>query len=261
GFFTSLVDTNSTGTQIAVEPGLTSVNILDFALTNHVNFEADIHYPEAPGVVQVETFGCSLTATGSCFYGMQVEAIMDRIKDNISLDHLSRLLVDVQKDSSQIVDSVLSAYQRSLLGLVFMNQDSNRDKINLIIANEITPHLTAEEYMDKGEYENELKQVIGDTRAAFDISEHDTLIFGAFGLLIAGPNSRHHEPLLCSFLEYESMNLFTQNFFARLFIVVDDMKTVRGMIDVAERDPNRLADIRRRLAVLSKEVILLEETL
>lgn len=34
------------------------------------------------------------------------------------------------------------------------------------MANEITPHLTAEEYMDKGEYENELKQVIGDTKVA-----------------------------------------------------------------------------------------------
>lgn len=32
------------------------------------------------------------------------------------------------------------------------------------MANEVTPHLTAEEYMDKGEYENELKQVIGDTK-------------------------------------------------------------------------------------------------
>ncbi|KAH9080029.1 hypothetical protein Ae201684P_020608 [Aphanomyces euteiches] len=261
GFFTAVVDTQSTGTQIAVDPGLTSINILDYSLTNHVNFEADIHYPEAPGVVQVETFGCSLTASGACFYGMQVEAIMDRIKDNISLDHLSRLLVDVQRDSSQIVDSVLSSYQRSLLSLVFLNERSNRDKINLIIANEITPHLTAEEYMDKGEYENELKQVIGDTRAAFDISEHDTLVFGSYGLLIAGPNSRHHEPLLCSFLEYESMNLFTQNFFARMFILVDDMKTVRTMVDVAERDPNCLADIRRRLAVLSQQVILMEETL
>ena len=54
--------------------------------------------------------------------------------------------------------------------------------------------------MDKGEYENELKQVIGDTKAAYDISEHDTLIFGAYGLLVAGPNSRHHEPLLCAYL-------------------------------------------------------------
>ncbi|KAG7386680.1 WD repeat-containing protein 35 [Phytophthora pseudosyringae] len=261
GFFTAVVDDNASGTQISVDPGLTSINILDYTMTNHVNFEADIHFPEAPGVVQVETFGCALTAAGSCLYGMQVEAIMDRIKDNVSLDHLSRLLVDVHMDSSKIVDSVLSAYQRSLLGLIFSNQASSRNKINLIIANEITPHLTAEEYMDKGEYENELKQVIGDTRAAFDISEHDTLVFGAHGLLIAGPNSRHHEPLLCSFLQYESMNLFTQNFFARMFIIVDDMAQVRKLIESAQKDPNRLRDIRSRLAVLSKEIIMMEETL
>jgi WD repeat-containing protein 35 len=53
--------------------------------------------------------------------------------------------------------------------LIFLGDASNRNKINLIIANEITPHLTAEEYMDKGEYENELRQVIGDTKAAYDI--------------------------------------------------------------------------------------------
>ena len=74
---------------------------------------------------------------------------MDRIKDNISLDHLSRLLVDVQQDSSAIVDSIISQYQRDLLQLVFLGDAENRNKVNLIIANEITPHLTAEEYMDK----------------------------------------------------------------------------------------------------------------
>jgi hypothetical protein len=34
----------------------------------------------------------------------------------------------------------------------FLGDAINRNKVNLIIANEITPHLTAEEYMDKGEY-------------------------------------------------------------------------------------------------------------
>jgi WD repeat-containing protein 35 len=160
-----------------------------------------------------------------------------------------------------VIDSVLSGYQRHLLELIFSNQSSSRNKINLIIANEITPHLTAEEYMDKGEYENELKQVLGDTRAAFDISEHDTLIFGAHGLLIAGPNSRHHEPLLCSFLQYEAMNLFTQNFFGRMFVVVDDMTTIRKLINTCEKDPNRLHEIRNRLALMAKEIIMLEETL
>ena len=99
-------------------------------------------------------------------------------------------------------------------------------QVNLIIANEITPHLSAEEYMDKGEYENELKQVIGDTRAAFDISEHDTLVFGEHGILVAGPNSRHHEPLLCSYVQFISMDIFVRNFFNRLFLIIDAMKEV-----------------------------------
>jgi len=70
------------------------VNILDYMLTRHINFEADIRLPEPDGVVQVEMFGVSVNSSGSVFYGMQVEAVMDRIRDNISLDHLSRLLVD-----------------------------------------------------------------------------------------------------------------------------------------------------------------------
>ncbi len=182
-------------------PELTRVDILDYTLTNHINFEAEINLAEDTGVVQVETFGVSLNAEGACFYGMQIEAVMERIKDNISLDHTARLLVDVQQDSSTIVDSLISQHQRDLMDLIYLGDADNRNKVNLIIANEITPHLTAEEYMDKGEYENELKQVIGDTKAAYDISEHDTIVFGGHGLLVAGPNSRHHEPLLCAYLQ------------------------------------------------------------
>jgi len=112
-------------------------------------------------------------------------------------------------------------------------------QVNLIIANEITPHLTAEEYMDKGEYENELKQVIGDTKAAYDISEHDTLIFGAYGLLVCGPNSRHHEPLLCAYLQFITIDIFVQNYFARMWILSDDMATTNKIIDMSESDPTR----------------------
>jgi hypothetical protein len=54
---------------------------------------------------------------------------MDRIKDNISLDHLSRLLVDVHIDSSTIVDSTISAYQRRMLNLIFNGDAENRDKV------------------------------------------------------------------------------------------------------------------------------------
>lgn len=262
GFISPAMDADAAATQIEMSPELTSVDILDYTLTNHINFEAEINFAnDGEGVVQVETFGVSLNAEGTCFYGLQVEAVLDRIKDNISLDHLSRLLVDVQSDSSAIVDAIISQYQRDLLNLVFLGDAENRNKVNLIIANEITPHLTAEEYMDKGEYENELKQVIGDTKAAYDISEHDTLIFGAYGLLVAGPNSRHHEPLLCAYLQFITIDIFLQNFFARIWILNDDMQTTNKIILEGEKDPRALNRIRYRICKLAKDLIMLEEIL
>ena len=261
GLISNQIDSDSMETNLAIKPGLTSINILDYTLSDHCNFEADIHYPVDEGVVQVEVFGVSANADGTMFYGMQVEAVMERIKDNISLDHLSRLLVDVHLDSSKIIDSVLSPYQRKLLDLVFLENAEHRDKINLVVANEITPHLTAEEYMDKGEYENELKQIIGDTRAAYDISEHDTLVFGAHGLLIAGPNSRHHEPLLCAYLQLNAADVFVQSFFNRLYILLDDMRRLRSVVKGAAKDPNAIATIREEVVAATEKITLLEEVL
>lgn len=262
GFISPFVDADAAGTQVEMSPELTSVDILDYTLTNHINFEAEISFATSDdNIVQVETFGVSLNAEGTCFYGLQVEAVMDRIKDNISLDHLSRLLVDVQSDSSAVVDAIISQYQRELMQLVFLGDSQNRNKVNLIIANEITPHLTAEEYMDKGEYENELKQVIGDTKAAYDISEHDTLIFGAYGLLLAGPNSRHHEPLLCAYLQFITIDIFLQNYYSRIWILNDDMITTNKIIEDGDKDPKSLHRIRYRICRLAKDLIMLEETL
>lgn len=261
GFFTASVDKDTQGTKLEVSPGLTSISILDYTLADHVNFEANIHYPNEDGVVQVETFGVSVNSDGTLFYGMQIEAVMDRIKDNISLDHLARLLVDVHMDSSKIIDSVVSGHQRKLMQLVYNNYAEYRDKVNLIVANEITPHLTAEEFMDQGEYENELKQVLGDTRAAYDISEHDALVFGAHGLLVAGPNSRHHEPLLCAYLQFQSTDLFLQNFFNRLYMLLDEMKELRQHIDSADSDPRAYAWCLKEHTKLTEQVILLEEIL
>ena len=147
--------------------------------TINSNFEAEIRFREAPGVTQVESFGMSLNAEGTCFYGMQLEAVQNRIKDNISLDHLSRVLVDVHQDSSSIVDSLMSQYQRDLLDVVFVGDSINRNKISLVIANEITPHLTSVEFMNSPEYQNEFSQIVGDVKAAYDISEQVSLVFGS----------------------------------------------------------------------------------
>lgn len=261
GFVSSELDAKSCETTVEMNAELTSVNILDYTLTNHINFEAEIRFPEDPGVVQVETFGISLNAEGTCFYGMQIEAVMDKIKDKISLDHLSRILVDVQQDSTKIVHSVISQRQRYLLELMFSGDAMNRDKINLIIANEITPHLTAEEYMDKGELENELKQIIGDTKAAYDISEKDTLIFGAHGLLVCGPHARAHEPLLCAYMQFVTLDIFLQNFYTRMWILKEGLEKVADIINRFQINPTAMEQSRSELLLIEYDLIGMEEIL
>ena len=69
---------NVAGAEFNMEPGLTACQILDYSLTGHLNLEADIRLPEPEGIVQVETFGLSINSYGTCFYGLQLEAVMDR---------------------------------------------------------------------------------------------------------------------------------------------------------------------------------------
>ncbi len=252
------IDEDSSEASVELPAQLTSVEILDYTLTNHINLEAEIRFPEEKNIVQIETFGMSLNAEGTCYYGMQIESVLDRIKDNISLDHLARILVDVQQDSSAIVDSVLSQYQRDLLNLVFIGDAGNRSKVNLVIANEITPHLTAAEYMDRGSYENELRQIIGDTKAAYDISENDTLVFGANGMLVCGPHARLHEPLLCAYLQFVTVDIFLQNFFSRIWILHDDLAATSALIDSTNIHPTALDHARKNIGKLSREIIQLD---
>uniref|UniRef100_A0A7S2RBC2 Uncharacterized protein n=1 Tax=Rhizochromulina marina TaxID=1034831 RepID=A0A7S2RBC2_9STRA len=261
GLFTPAVEGEKVATKMYIKPGMTKVDILDYAMSSHVNFEAEINEPESKGIVQVEQFGISLNASGACYYGMQLEAVQERIRDGISLDQLSRVLVDVQSDSSVVVDTIVTKRQLDLERLIFRDDEENRCKVKLVVANEIVPHLLAEEYMDKGEYENELRQVIGDTKTAYDISEHDVLIFGDEGLMLVGPNSRHHEPLLCSYLEVLNIDIFTRSFYQRLFLEVDTIRALKGQVFAADSDPNTLPRTRREMAAINVNLTMLEEVL
>jgi len=46
--------------------------------------------------------------------------------------------------------------------------------------------MEAERYLDRGERENELRQVIGQTSIAYNITQEDVVIFGSRGILVAG---------------------------------------------------------------------------
>jgi len=66
---------------------------------------------------------------------------------------------------------------------------------------------------------------------------------------------------LCSFLQFQSLDVFVRNYFSRMFLIGDAMKTVRGLIDTSHTDPKAVHQIRGRMAVIASQVILMEEIL
>jgi len=266
GFFTSVVDANPDSSEfIGESEGLTEVDILDFDETAYVNFEAEVHYPEEDGIIQVENFGIHINDEGYLMYGLRCEGIMQAVKEKMSLDNLSRLLVDVQVDSSKIIDNLLSPHQRILLDLTYLNDAEHREKYNVIMCSRINKEgeeemPAADQYMDKEANENELKQVIGDTHASYQLSPDDeVLIVGRNGMLLCSKYIERLEPLIVSYLSLMTRNMFMRSLFQRTFILADTLKHIRELIDTYESDPNSIATIRNLLSEASGDIILLSE--
>merc|ERR1712159_890959 len=109
---------------------------------------------------------------------MTVEAINERQSDSLSVDLMSRVVVDVTQDSSRIMESLLSGHQRQILDLVFMGFPRVREKYNVFCCDDCEPHLKAAEYLDKEDKECELKQVLGQITKATDLSDNDFILMG-----------------------------------------------------------------------------------
>jgi hypothetical protein len=262
GFFTNQVDEAPSDTKFAVDPGLTRVRILDFDYVRFANFEAEINFPEeSEDIVQVESFGMHLSADGTVVYGLYVDAIGSRLADDVSIDQLSRVLVDVHQDSSRIMNDLMSPYQRTLMDLIFEGDLENRNKYNMVIAVGVRPKLAAAKYMDRGEFENELKQVLGAIHASHDLGMDDVLLLGKAGAMLAGPHARENEPLLLAYLSLLGRELFIRNFFTRTFCIDGGIDDVQTIIERHAEDPGAVAWIRERTSALSRANILLQSVL
>lgn len=78
GVFTSETDAEPAEMQLNTKKKVTEAGIIECSEIDHINLEANINFPERPGIVQVESFGVHISKAGGVLFGMKVEAIMDR---------------------------------------------------------------------------------------------------------------------------------------------------------------------------------------
>ena len=240
----------------------TKLVVLDLDETSYVNVEAELLQTtsqKSTQATQVENFGVNFSESGVITYGIYVNGIADRVQKDISLDLLARLLSDVYEDTSYLVANLFSAYQRAMLDMAYKGEADNREKFVCIMAERIAPKLTADEYMDGEDNENELKQVIGATFNAHDLSDEEVIVFGSQGVIICGPNSSRHHRMLSMYSALQARSSFIKNVFSSCFALTDELKRTRALIDDYQSDPTNVIRIRERLSAHTSSVTVLYE--
>jgi len=267
GFCTNELDQDpSNPTLQGKVSGLTRVNVLDFDETSYVNFEAEIHYDEDPGIVQIENFGVHVSEEGFLVYGLTLDGLMRSTEGNdFSLDNLARLLRDVGSDSSEVISNLLTEHQRSLLDLVNMGDAENREKFNVFFTSRINKKgqeemPMADDLLDMEDMENEIRQIIGEVDCGFQLSRDDELIIiGSTGMIICSKESEKFEPLVLQYMSVMSRNMFIQSLYRRTFVTVDTLREIDRLIRNHDKDPNNVFKVRSLISDVSADITMMRE--
>jgi hypothetical protein len=271
-FLSSKIDENPMETVLQLAPGLVSTDVVDCDFASFVNFSSQINLPEEGDIVQVEEIGMHINVDGTIVYGQKIEGIGNHCtEDNITLDQLSRLLVDIHEDTSKIMESLLSPVQQNQLEFVFAGDPENRGKYNLIFADKIHPangldptfdYLDVNNYMNRSDNENEVKQILSDITGAHLIGSTDVLIIGRGGLILAGPNvigNTMAETLFVDFMKLQIIGIFVNQFSMRHINVELNLAEATGYIEHYTENPLYIDKFRTLLANSTRECILLSE--
>ena len=262
--FTRLVDKEPTNTSFETSDTLTKVTIKDYDPVRHINFEAEIFAPMPEGVIQIENFGVNIRTDGTITFGLFIDAISSYGRDHVSLDFLSRLLVDVMNDTSIVMNDILTPYQSTIMDLTFRGDHLQRLKYSLIIARKVSPQLSAKQFLDDEDVNTELRQVVGGIMGATSLggkNAKDTLIIARNGLICIGPSSKQHESLLFYYGALQSRELFIRSLFLRTFLLSLSLAKCRDYINRKEESPHHINMARSEFANSAKGVVLVEQIL
>ncbi|MBD3226934.1 MAG: hypothetical protein GF329_02000 [Candidatus Lokiarchaeota archaeon] len=259
GLMTSYIDDEPEKATFIIDETLTKVKIVDYDPNDYVQFIASIVYEEI--VEQKEEISVYVDAYGRVIYGTKITEI-DNFNDKLSLDKLTRVISDIVLDSSRMINTLLSTYQRRLLNLVYFDTPEFRNKFVVLLAKGIKPDHKASRFNDGEDLENELNQILSTTNIFHDMSNSDDkLFYGLEGMILVSKNPEKYEEILPILLFYLSLDIFQKNYFSKMFMLWDEIKESRKFLEEGDIDPNATSQARDILSRVSAAVVLMNEVL
>eukprot|EP00960_Hanusia_phi_P051222 760660-Hanusia_phi.AAC.4 len=176
------------------------------------------------------------------------------------MDLLSRLLTDLQVDVSEMMENLLTTSQNHMLRSAFWGNSSSRSRFVLLFTSKIDPLLKAEDYMDRGEYENEMSQVIGQLEKARDFgSKNNFIVIAQRGMLVVGERLRRYDRLIVMLCELIVMNQFAVVLYKWTSNIQNNLHKLRSLTNVRDPNPNHYDEARYLRNETSEDIACLEE--
>jgi hypothetical protein len=239
------------------------VVVESFAPSEYVSFRAMLNYPEEEeGIIQHEELSGYINSWGKVIYGANIVEVEGAKDGWVSLDLLTRIIVDLTMDTSQMIDSLLTEYQRNLLDLVFMDKSSQRTKFILILAEEISvQHDNPEEYFDGEELQNELEQIL-DILQTVEPINGGYCFSGNNGLIVVTPDYKQYEQQFVERSFSHAIRIFLDDYSAIIWHLWDESKNIELDIDKAMLgDITSLTHAQNWITRASSDAIMLHDIL
>ncbi len=247
---------------VFIKPRVAStVSVIDYKFNRLLKLEAFIGYPEA--VEQAERLGIEIRDYGSIVYGLQIQQVDGA--PEVSLDKLARIIFDVIEDTSRLMSSILSLYQRRILNIIYpgyKEEGFERRKYSVVISEKVRVkgrESKNEEILDlllEEPYVNEVKQIVGPITSYIKRDGY-CLIDGSYGLLIIGEVK--NVELLSLYASVKSLEIFLEDLLVYLWMVWEKLGDARRT--VLKGDVKELKKMRVQLVNTLSDFTLLKSVM
>ncbi len=249
---TSYVDEAPEASTFSIKPILTEVTIAGFDPYRFLKFTAKLMYPEV--VEQLEELGVYVESSGLIRYSADLFEVKG--EERVPFDHLAMVLSDIVRDTSSMMDTMLSNFQRRVISIV-TEKPLDRDKYTVVVTDELSPALaSAVDYHDSEEKEGELNQIVEFVYSFNDLPNGDKLFGGTSGLVLVTRDVEAYEDALRLHLLVHSLELIKNSLFRHLWVHWDRIREAHDRL--RKRGIGFAAEAQEMLSQFRSEVILVD---
>ena len=237
----------------------TKVMVKDYMLDSFVNLDAVIDIPEEEGIVQIEEMAIFISKSGFVVYSLNLREIEGQ-NSFMSLDKLSRVVADLSQDSSLVIDSLLTEFQRNFLEIIFGNP-MHRPKTICYIGEDINiKHEDIKDYCDGEDCEIEISQLIGEGHQPFQVGSN--LFFkGTRGTLAVMDDFTEQNEYQITFWGIQhAISTFVDCFMSRIWELYDQSNNIKNLVEEAVKgNTEALNSVQEQITLLTSTISLVSQ--